>query len=226
MLRPAPRSPTQKTESVRADTKPVSWVTIRMVALPFKEPRTEKSLVSLSRIHVRGRLVKEEEFGLRRGRGRRAACVARKRGVVAVGQIGHVGGLEGAVDDGIVQGGVAAPTLAQSTHTHHLPDRNGKGGVVTCGLRHVADLRARVLGLYAEDRDAPSARAGEAEEELEHGRLAGAVRAYQGGELALVDMEARPIQHERVAVGERDIVEAEGNGSWRDLVMRHGLIIA
>ena len=42
------RSPTQRTTSVRDETKPVSWVTIMMVVDFFKYPSVSKSRASLS----------------------------------------------------------------------------------------------------------------------------------------------------------------------------------
>jgi hypothetical protein len=143
---------------------------------------------------------------------------ARELAHVGVALVGEAEVGEQLVDPGVV--GVDAEIAALDAQRL----AHGKNGSKTSSCGHDADLPARrrvvAVDVVAEDGDASRRRTRQTGEDADQRRLAGAVRAEQAEELALLDVEADVVEGAHVAasrgVGLGDVDERDGRHGGRD----------
>ena len=174
-----------------------------------------KRLLRLN-VDAGGRLVEDEQRrlgGQRLGDERALLLAAGERLQRGVGALGEPDARDRLVDDRAVAPaqGPEQPTRGEPSGRHHLAHGRGRLGSELAPLRQVAERAPprEGMGGLAEEERVPGERALEPEREPDQRRLAAAVRARDGDELALLDPQVDVVQDGRaVPVGERRLPAA------------------
>ena len=99
--------------------------------------------------------------------------------------------------------------MAVEPEPHEVAAAQDEVAVEDALLRHVADPVAALARRAAVDHDAPGARLEQPEQDADQRRLAGAVRAEDGEELAVLELEAEPFEERALAEAEREVVDRD-----------------
>ena len=158
------------------------------------------------RVQPRGGLVEQQDLGLaeqRRGEREPPPGPVRARADPAVGHGLQAGALERLV-------GIAAPGACG--RQRELVVR-GAAGMEAVAVEHAADPPGRVR--------AAGRRPGEAEQDPQRRRLAGAVRAEEAAHAALRDREREPVERRRAAVALGQVLDGERVHPFEDAAERY-----
>ncbi len=175
----------------------------RQSALIAQAPDRAQQGDLVGQVQVQGRLVEQQQLRLLGKRHRHQQPLALAAGELlhrAIGQLGGIGVVEGALNRGLVLGRRAeeAPGVRRATHRHQLGDPKAARQLQL--LRQHCHPSGKRLAAPGRHRKAVEAnltgggyqRAGEA---AQQGRLAAAVGAEQRNQLAMGQRQVHPMQH-------------------------------
>src|SRR5205823_3526711 len=102
-----------------------------------------------------------------------------------------------------------APAMAVEPEAHEIAGAQGEVAVERALLRHVADAVTALARRAAVDEHPSRRRLEQAEEDPDQRRLAGAVRAEHGEELARLEIEAETFPERAFAEAQRERVDGD-----------------